>query len=74
VTDGRFETVRGDAERPDASIETDADTLAARVYDGRELAEVVRSGDVRIEGDESVVGRFHTLFPLPESAALVAGA
>jgi hypothetical protein len=43
-------------------------------YDGRELAEAVRSGDVKIEGDESAVARFLTLFPLPEPASPVAGA
>jgi DNA-binding HxlR family transcriptional regulator len=74
VTDGRFEIVRGDAERSVATIETDASTLAALVYDGRELAEAVRSGDVMIEGDESAVARFLTLFPLPEPASPVAGA
>ena len=71
VADGRFEIVRGSAERPDAIIETDAGTLAALVYEGRELAEAVRSGDVKIEGDESAVARFLTLFPLPEPAAPV---
>jgi DNA-binding HxlR family transcriptional regulator/putative sterol carrier protein len=73
VTDGRFEIVRGGAERSDATIETDADTLAALVYDGRELAEAMRSGDVKIEGDESAVERFLTLFPPPEPAAPAAG-
>lgn len=74
VTNGRFEIVRRDAERSDATIETDADTLAALVYHGRELAEAMCSGDVRIEGDESAVEHFLTLFPLPEPAAPVAGA
>ena len=74
VTDGRFEIVCGDAERPDATIETDASMLAALVYDGRDLAEAVRSGEVKIEGDESAVARFLTLFPLPEPASPVAGA
>jgi len=53
AADGRFEVARGSAEEPDATIETDASTLAALVYDGRELAEAVRSGNVKIEGDES---------------------
>ena len=74
VADGRFEIIRGDAEQPDATIETDAGTLAALVYDGRELAEAVRSGDVKIEGSEPSVERFLTLFPLPEPVAPVAGA
>jgi DNA-binding HxlR family transcriptional regulator len=69
VSDGRFDTARGEAERPDATIETDSATLATLVYEGRPLAEALRSGDVRIEGDESAVERFLTLFPLPEPAA-----
>jgi DNA-binding HxlR family transcriptional regulator len=73
VADGRFEIIRGDAERPEATIETDAATLAALVYDGRHLAEAVRSGDVKIEGDESAVKRFLGLFPLPEPASPAAG-
>ncbi len=69
VSDGRFEIARGEAERPDATIEADSATLATLVYEGRPLAEALRSGDVRIEGDESAVERFLTLFPLPEPAA-----
>jgi DNA-binding HxlR family transcriptional regulator len=74
VADGRFEVARGDAERPDAIIETDPATLAALVYDGRSLAEALSSGDIRIEGDRSAVARFLTLFPLPEPAPTVGGA
>ena len=73
VADDRFEIVRGGAERPEATIESDAATLAALVYDGRHLAEAVRSGDVKIEGDESAVERFLGLFPLPEPASPAAG-
>jgi ubiquinone biosynthesis protein UbiJ len=69
VADGRFEVGRGSAERPDAVIETDAGTLAALVYEGRGLERALRSGDVKIEGDESAVERFLGLFPLPEPAA-----
>ena len=69
VEDGRFEIARGSTDRPDAMIETDAGTLAALIYEGRDLAEALRSGDARIEGDESAVERFVTLFPLPEPAA-----
>jgi DNA-binding HxlR family transcriptional regulator len=74
VADGRFEIVRGAADRLDASIETDAATLAALVYDDRELADALRSGDVKIEGDELAVERFLKLFPLPEPAPPAVGA
>jgi DNA-binding HxlR family transcriptional regulator len=70
VTEGRFEIERGVADRPDAIVETDAATLAALVYEDRHLAEALRSGDVRIEGDTEMVERFLSLFPLPEPAAV----
>lgn len=75
VDDGRFEIVRGGVtERPDASIETDVGTLAALVYEGSNLDEALRSGHMKIEGDESVVERLLTLFPLPRPAAPAAEA
>ena len=69
VTDGHLEIVRRDAEWPDATIETDPDTLAALVFKGRQLDEALRSGDLKLEGDKSTVARFLTLFPLPEPVA-----
>ena len=68
VEEGRFDIVRGVADKPDAVIETDSANLAALVYERRDLAEVLRSGDLKIEGDESAVERFLGLFPLPEPA------
>jgi DNA-binding HxlR family transcriptional regulator len=70
VADGRFEIIRGSAEQSDAIVEAeDAAVLRALVYEGRDLDEVLRSGDVRIEGDRQAVASFLTLFPLPEPAA-----
>ena len=68
VADGRFEVVRGAAERPDAIIEAAPVTMTALVYGDRRLDEALQSGDLRIEGDESAVERFLGLFPLPEPA------
>ena len=68
VADGRLEVVRGTADRPDAVVETSAATLGALVYEGRELAEAVRSGELKIEGDRSAVERLLGLFPLPGPA------
>jgi DNA-binding HxlR family transcriptional regulator len=70
VAKGSFEVERGGADRPDAVVEAEPATLAALVYEGRSLAEVLRSGDVKIEGDRSMVERFLGLFPLPEPAAV----
>ena len=74
VADGGFEVVRGVAERPDAIIDANPGTLAALVYDGRQLTEALRSGDLKIEGDEAAVARFLGLFPLPEPATPAGGA
>jgi hypothetical protein len=65
VAEDGLEVEHGYAERPDATAETDSGTLAALVYEGRPLAEALRSGDVKIEGDESAVERFLSLFPCP---------
>jgi DNA-binding HxlR family transcriptional regulator len=74
VDEGRFEIVRGGAERPDAIVEAgDAAVLRALVYEGRDLDEALRSGDVRIEGDREAVERFLGLFPLPEPVPLGVG-
>ncbi len=74
VVGDQFEIVRGNADQPDAVIETDAGTLATLVYDDRRLEEALRSGDVKIQGDESAVECFLGLFPLPEPAVPAAGA
>lgn len=72
--DGRFEVERGGAQEPDAIIEAaDPATLAALVYEGRCLEEAVGSGDIKIEGERSVVERFLNLFSLPEPAAPAVG-
>jgi DNA-binding HxlR family transcriptional regulator len=68
VAEGRLEIERGTAERPDATVEAGAGTLAALVYDDLELDDVLDSGDLRIEGDRDAVERFLALFPLPEPA------
>ena len=72
IADGRFEMSRGSAERPDAIIETDPATLAGLVYGDRTAAEALRSGDLKVTGDQSAVERFPFLSPLPAPAALVA--
>lgn len=74
VDDGRFEVERGRARHPDVIVESDAETLTALVYEGWDLGQALRSGNVKIEGDRSLAERFLGLFPLPEPAQLVARA
>ena len=68
VARGRMELIRGTADRPDAVIEADSNTLASVVYAGRKLADALRSGDLKVEGDKSAAKRFLALFPLPVRA------
>ena len=74
VDDGRFEIARGSVDQPDATIETDPGTLVTLVFNGGQLAEVLRSGDIEIGGNRQAVARFLGLFSLPEPAPPAAGA
>src|SRR5918997_829380 len=65
VGDGSIRVYRGAPGRPDARIETDVETLGALVYEGGDLDEALRFGDVEIEGDRQAVERLLGLFPLP---------
>jgi DNA-binding HxlR family transcriptional regulator len=68
ISGDQFEIARGGAQHPDAVIETDPATLAALVYGGGDLAKAVQCADVKIQGDQSAVERFLTLFSLPQPA------
>jgi DNA-binding HxlR family transcriptional regulator len=65
IADGRLELTRGDAEDPDAVLDTDARTLRDLVFTGRSLTEAVRDGAVKMDGDETAVRRFVAIFPRP---------
>jgi DNA-binding HxlR family transcriptional regulator/putative sterol carrier protein len=69
VAEGTIDVDRGGAEEPDAIVETDLATLRAVLWQGRELADALRTGDMTIEGDRGAVTRFVGLFPRPEPAA-----
>jgi DNA-binding HxlR family transcriptional regulator len=69
VADDELDIARGDAHQPDATIDTDPDTIAAVLWDGRSLADARRSGTMTIEGDKAAVERFVQLFPMPAPAA-----
>jgi hypothetical protein len=63
IADGRFEISRGSAELHNAVIETDPAKLAGLVYVDRTPAEALRSGDLKVTGEQPAVGRFVFLFP-----------
>jgi DNA-binding HxlR family transcriptional regulator len=65
IAAGRLELARGSADAPDATIATDAGTLATVLWHGGKLTEARRAGDLQTSGDAQAVKRFLKLFPLP---------
>jgi alkyl sulfatase BDS1-like metallo-beta-lactamase superfamily hydrolase len=68
VAHGQLHLTRGEPEHTVATLETDPQTLAALLYGGRPLQDVLRTGEVTIAGDGGVLARFLQLFPIPEPA------
>jgi alkyl sulfatase BDS1-like metallo-beta-lactamase superfamily hydrolase len=69
IADRAIEVDRGAAEDPHVTIETDAATLSALIWDRRDLADALRAGDISIRGDRGAVPRFLELFRPPRRAA-----
>lgn len=69
VADGRLELLPGEAQAPDAVIETDPGTLIELIQGRSALDDAARGGAVRVEGDSRAAERFLGLFTLPEPAA-----
>jgi DNA-binding HxlR family transcriptional regulator len=57
VSEGRLEARHGEAERADATIRADPDTVADIVFRGRSLAAALRSGDIEIDGSKRAATR-----------------
>jgi DNA-binding HxlR family transcriptional regulator/putative sterol carrier protein len=68
VEDDRIEVARGDADRADATIDTDPGTLDAVLWKDKPLADAQRSGKMTINGDTAAAQRFVRLFPMPGPA------
>jgi DNA-binding HxlR family transcriptional regulator len=62
VADGQLHVRRGDAEAPDAIIETDPETLEAVIFGGRSATEAMRKREMEIEGDHELVTRLLSLY------------
>jgi DNA-binding HxlR family transcriptional regulator len=52
-----IEAVRGDSQRPDATIAGEPDFVYAVLFEGRSLTEAVRAKEIGVEGDEAAVAR-----------------
>lgn len=68
LADNRLKVVRGEAEAADVTVTGKPEAVAAAVYGGVPVADLVAAGDLTVEGDRTLLERFVTLFPLPEKA------
>jgi DNA-binding HxlR family transcriptional regulator len=68
VHDGALEVRRGEAEQPDARIESTVAALREVLWRGRPLTEAEEDGSLTVHGLRTVVRRFLKLFPPPVSA------
>jgi DNA-binding HxlR family transcriptional regulator len=62
VGDRRIEARRGEAEAPDAVIETEPGTFEALIFEGRRLDDALRAGDVTIDGATEPVERLLAVY------------
>jgi DNA-binding HxlR family transcriptional regulator len=65
VTDRRIEVARGETKERDAVIETERGALPRVLWGGSRLADAMRSGSIKIDGNKSLARRFFSLFPPP---------
>jgi DNA-binding HxlR family transcriptional regulator len=73
VSDGALQIEIGEIEAPDVAVTGDPNLLAGLVYAGLTLEEVKAAG-LKVTGDEAVLLRFATFFPLPDKAPATARA
>jgi len=68
LVDGTFRH-RAGLSAPDATLAGPLETLVGLVYDGHDLDDAVRTGELSVTGDEDAARRFLTLFTLFEKVA-----
>lgn len=66
VADGELTVVRGEAERPQATVRTRSDVWAPILYGGQSLDAAIADGALGIDGDRAAVEALFGLFPMPE--------
>jgi DNA-binding HxlR family transcriptional regulator len=65
IADGRLEVERAEPAEADAIFTGTSAALAAAIYGGQPLPALAEAGLLAVDGDQAVVERFLTLFPLP---------
>jgi hypothetical protein len=65
IAGGRVEAARAPIEDADVIFTGTPPMIAATVYAGQPLQQLIAAGALKIEGDRAIAERFVTLFPLP---------
>jgi DNA-binding HxlR family transcriptional regulator len=73
VENGVLTLERGEADRPEAVLDTDPDTYAAVAYMGRPLEDAIASGALRFEGDPEAFRRLVSCIVRPVPVKVAAG-
>jgi DNA-binding HxlR family transcriptional regulator len=68
VAAGTIALAREPVTNPDATIQTDPNTLRTLIWQGGSLTDALNTGAITISGDESALSRFLGLFPQPQPA------
>ncbi|MEW4467511.1 winged helix-turn-helix transcriptional regulator [Parasphingorhabdus sp. JC815] len=68
ISQGMLEIDHGEASRGDVLLICDQNALAATVYGGVPLDQLIDDGAIQIKGDKNLLERFCRLFPLPDTA------
>ena len=72
IVNGQLEILRGNVQKPDATILGDVATLGALAFGGMALETALEGGDLEVQGDQNRAKRFFQLFKLPEPAQIIA--
>ncbi len=70
VRDGELNLKRGEAPRAELRITADPHTLGGVIGQQVAVADALKSGDLKFEGERAELDRFLSLFPMPEPAPM----
>ena len=65
IANSQLAVTRGETERPNATIDTNTNTLLSLLRTNRSLDDALADGELRLAGDRALVEKFRRLFPTP---------
>ena len=65
IANSQLAVTRAETERPNATIDTNTNTLLSLLRANRPLDDAVANGELRLAGDRALVEKFMCLFPTP---------